>query len=105
MSEMIRLLTPEETDEMVSLFISLTAAEYGKQRFFQHEDGTWYDRYKCDYITTAAMILRAYETLEPYVTEGFFERGVNSNAIDRLGRTERTGRITRRVHINMLIHG
>lgn len=64
---MVKLLTPEETDEMVALFVSLTAAEYGKQRFFQQENGTWYDRDKCDYITTAAMILRAYETLEPYV--------------------------------------
>ena len=62
-------LTPEEIDSMVASFLALTAMEYGKDRFFQQPNGTWYDRDKCDYISTSKMILRAYLTLEPYVSE------------------------------------
>ena len=60
-------LMPDEIESLVATFIALTSAEYGKQRFFQQENGTWYDRDKCDYITTSKMILRAYLALEPYV--------------------------------------
>lgn len=61
------MITPEDINLLVGEFIALTSLDYGKQRFFQQENCTWYDRDKCDYITTATMILRAYETLEPYV--------------------------------------
>ena len=62
-------LTPEEIDSMVASFLALTAVEYGKDRFFQQPNGTWYDRDKCDYVSTSKMILRSYLILEPYVSE------------------------------------
>lgn len=62
-------LTPDDIDSMVSTFVVLTSAEYGKQRFFQQEDGTWYDRDQCDYIKTRQMILRAYNALNPHISE------------------------------------
>lgn len=60
-------LMPDEIESLVATFIALTSAEYGKQRFFQQENGTWYDCDKCDHITTSKMILRAYLALEPCV--------------------------------------
>lgn len=62
-------LTPEEIDSMVASFVALTAMDYGKDRFFQQPNGIWYDRDRCDYISTSKMILRSYLTLEPYVSE------------------------------------
>lgn len=33
---------------------------YGKGRFFRQDDGTWYDRDKCDYASTAEVLERIY---------------------------------------------
>lgn len=38
------------SEELFNLFTTITAAEYGKQRFFMQKDGTVYDRYKGDYL-------------------------------------------------------
>lgn len=62
-------LTPEEIDSMVASFLALTAVEYGKDRFFQQPNGTWYDRDKCDYVSTSKMILRSYLAIEPHLSE------------------------------------
>lgn len=37
-------------EELFDLFTEITAAEYGKQRFFMQKDGTVYDRHKGDYL-------------------------------------------------------
>jgi len=37
-------------EELFNLFIDITSAEYGKQRFFAQKDGTVYDRHKGDYL-------------------------------------------------------
>lgn len=42
---------------------------YGKERFFRQDDGNWYDRDYCDYVSTAKVLERIYRQCDAELAE------------------------------------
>ena len=63
------MLTPEDIEVMLGEFIALTSLDYGKQRFFRQDDGSWYDRNDGSYVPMATVILRSYEAIARNIRE------------------------------------
>ena len=59
MPKVVRSIAAENL-MLTDFFVSITTAEYGQQRFFQQDDGTWYDRSDGEYHTLEE-ILRCVE--------------------------------------------
>ena len=59
MPKVVRSIAAENL-MLTDFFVSITTAEYGQQRFFQQDDGTWYDRSDGEYHTLEE-VLRCVE--------------------------------------------
>ena len=47
----------------VDFLKSISSRMYGKERFFKQTNGTWYDRYRADYISLEEMMDRIYQQI------------------------------------------
>ena len=47
-------------DGQWDMFLSITSADFGKQRFFKQKDGSVYDRYDGVYFKTAQDAIKRY---------------------------------------------
>lgn len=59
----LRRKTISKADALDIIISAVGVADMGKQRWFEQEDGSWYDRMECDYVSLNKVVDRVCEAI------------------------------------------